>query len=119
MQLATAVTTEFGVLSMSFVGAMRAADSIDGRASAILPLLVELSCDDTGRNGDDSVSKYHHDGSKHLAKYCFWGDISVTHSCDGDDGPINTFRYTGKTVFFSLYEIHNGSHRKDHKKHSS
>lgn len=100
LQTCSAVLAEFGVCIMSFTAALRTALSA---YDALLVLHGPLGCYDARRNGEYGISGDHEKSGYRLSYVCLWGNVSVSDGCYRDNSPINTARYAGEAVFFTLY----------------
>ena len=84
-------------------------------AAAILTFALGLvnhgSGDDTRRNGDDGVTKNHHDAREEAPDNGNGGDITIANGGEGDNSPIDAGADVGelRIGLSSLYDEHEGS----------
>jgi len=62
--------------------------------------------DNSRRNSNDGIAYNHHQAGQELTSGCLRRNITVANGRQGYNGPINTGRYTGETIFRTFNQVH-------------
>ena len=95
------------------------ARAITDITATIARLAVHLAGNLRGKyacgNGDNGITGEHRQGGNHLAQCSLWCYITVAHSGNGHNGPIDTSGDTGKAILWTFNKKHQAA--KDHTEH--